>query len=93
MGKSEHLEAGPEDQCEGKAGSRNHGLGEGGPGRTSVMGRAVSAKNPCRQETRCQEAVGLGDCGKRDLVAAGDMRPVNHPLIAEDSELIRHPWD
>lgn len=66
---------------------------EGRPGRTSVMGRAVSAKNPCRQETRCQEAVGLGDCGKRDLVAAGDVRPVNHPLIAEDSELIRHPWD
>lgn len=33
VGKSELSEADPEDKCEGKAGGRNHGLGEGGPSR------------------------------------------------------------
>lgn len=36
--------------------------------------------------------MGLVDCGKQELVAAGDMRPLNLLQIMEDSEIIRHPW-
>lgn len=36
--------------------------------------------------------MGLVGCGKQELVAAGDMKPLNLLQIVEDSELIRHPW-